>query len=334
MDFNSESRLIKEIMKWSGKPSHKVIQGIGDDTAVVSSPKGRILATVDMMVEGIHFDLHYTIPQEIGHKALAMNLSDIASMGGRPLHCLVSLGLPDSLSRPFIKDLYKGLRNLAHQYKVSVIGGNIARTHTRLIVDVTVIGEVRKRAILRRGAKKGHLLAVTGTLGASAAGLKLLKKLGRNAITKHSQLVRAHLVPKPCLAEAHAMARTKSVTAMIDISDGLSTEVHHLAEESGVGFVVEEGLIPMSNAVREVAKKFHTNPLKWALHGGEDYQLLFALKPTRLARVHSALRALGKKMTVIGEVRPKAEGIWLRQDNGKLKKLEPKGWDHLSPRVE
>lgn len=328
----SEFSLIQTIQKLVGKPSSNVIQGIGDDTAVVRSPKNDLLATVDMMVEGVHFDLSYCIPQEIGHKSLAVNLSDIASMGGKPLYALVSLGVADSISTPFIKDLYRGMRTLGNKYGVHVIGGNIARSSKKLIVDVALIGEAQKKTILRNGAKPGNLLAVTGSLGSAACGLVALKKLGRNSLKKHSAVVRHQLVPKPLVREGKALAATGVVTSMIDVSDGLSAEVHHLAERSKVGFRVYASKIPMLPSMVESAEFFSADPFKLALEGGEDYQLLFSFQKDQESKVRSALKRCGKKLSVIGETVNASEGISLQKADGKWTQMRASGWDHLAHR--
>lgn len=329
MHLSSEYDLIQRIQKWMGKPSRRVFQGIGDDTAVVRPPKDKLLATVDMMVEGTHFDLSYTIPQELGHKAMAVNLSDIASMGGKPLYALVSLGLSSKTSLAFIKDLYKGMRTLAQKFDVNVIGGNIARSPGRLVIDVILIGEVKNKALLRTGARNGDLVAVSGYLGKAAAGLSCLKQYGRNAFTKYPNICRAHLVPKPRLNESRALAATKAMTSMIDISDGLSTELHHLAEGSNVGFLIEESSLPVGKSTIELATDIQGQPLKWVLDGGEDYELLFTFRPKDLKKVENAMKKVNKKLYVIGEVRKKSDGIVLLRRAGGVKEIKSSGWDHF-----
>ena len=181
MSLRREFQLIDRIHAILKKPSKRVLLGIGDDAALTESPKGKLLSTVDMLVEGIHFDLDYTEPRELGHKALAVSLSDIAAMGGRPLYALVSLGLRPEAETELVELVYDGIRDLALKYGVDIVGGNIVESPERLLLDVVLLGEPVGEVFARKGARVGDVVAVTGPLGASAAGLHWLGVLGHQA---------------------------------------------------------------------------------------------------------------------------------------------------------
>jgi thiamine-monophosphate kinase len=310
-----EFKLIRMITAQLGIPSRRVLTGIGDDTAVLKFGAGKLLATIDMQVEGIHFDLNYCLPAEIGHKALAVNLSDIAAMGGSPRYALVSLALPERIDETFIKSLYRGMKLLSRRFDVDIVGGNLTRTPGPLVIDIACLGETKKPR-LRKGARPGDFLAVTGNLGNSAAGLAALREFGRSAVRRFPTCARAHLLPTPRVKEG---LRFKSATSMIDISDGLSSEAHHLAEHSGVGLIIDERLLPIGKECREIARRMKCDPLVWALHGGEDYELLF-----------TGRGALPSGAKVIGGVIPRNDGVQLQRMSGESVALSPKGWNHFS----
>lgn len=268
MSLRREFQLIDRIHALLKKPSKRVLLGIGDDAAVTEPPKGKLLSTVDMLVEGIHFDLGYTEPRELGHKALAVNLSDIAAMGGRPLYALVSLGLRAEAEAEFVELVYEGMRELALKYGVDIVGGNIVESPERLLVDVVLLGEPSGKIFERKGARVGDVVAVTGPLGSSAAGLHWLRALGNKAREIWPESCRAHLLPEPRLFEAEVLAGGRTVTAGIDISDGLGSELHHLARQSGVGFSIDELRLPISEETKRGARETGLGHLGWALYGG------------------------------------------------------------------
>ncbi|MGQ9778550.1 MAG: thiamine-phosphate kinase [Bacillota bacterium] len=308
-----------------------VIRGIGDDAAVLEfTPGALVLATCDMLVEGRHFLRQHITPYQLGRKALAVNLSDIAAMGGTPRHVLVSIGLPPDLGVEFVEGIYEGMKGLAAATSVNIVGGDTVAAPV-LTLDLTVLGEVEsERLVLRCGARPGDLLLVTGELGASAAGLALLLAAKKTAVPEEvaRSLLAAHLEPRPRLAEGRFLAG--KATAMIDISDGLASEVHHICAESGVGAVVWAERVPIGPATREAARLLGRDPLDWALYGGEDYELLFALPPGRAEEVTLCLTATtGTPVGVIGECRPAEEGIRLCYPSGESVPLSPGGFDHF-----
>ncbi|NLG83207.1 MAG: thiamine-phosphate kinase [Firmicutes bacterium] len=307
-----------------------VVRGIGDDAAVLTfTPGALVLATCDMLVEGRHFHRRYFTPYQLGRKALAVNLSDIAAMGGRPRHVLVSIGLPADLGVEYVEEIYRGMKELAAKAAVNVVGGDTVSAPL-LILDLFVLGEAYGRYVPRSGAQPGDLLLVTGELGASAAGLILLLAEKANAVPPEiaRPLFAAHREPQPRLAEGRLLAG--EATAMIDISDGLASEVHHICGESGVGAVLRAEKIPIGRATREAARLLGRAPLDLALYGGEDYELLFSLPPERAEETASLLRRkTGTAVSIIGECRPREECIRLSYPSGESVPLSPGGFDHF-----
>lgn len=322
--LNDELALIRSIRKIVGKGGPRVHVGIGDDAAVVQSPRGKCVATIDTMVEGVHFDLTYMRPRELGHKALAINLSDMAAMAARPLYALVSIGLKQELSTYFVEELYEGLRSLAKKYSVDIIGGNTVQSPTAILIDVALFGE-SSRPVLRSGAKLGDIICVTGTLGDSAAGLNLLKKFGRNRAMEFKGLVERHLVPVPRVAQA--LKLKPWINAAIDLSDGLSVDLHHVLSASRVGAVIDSKKIPMSEECKKAGVALGTSATKWALCGGEDYELLLTIPPRHLKRCQKLVR-----LTPIGEI-TKGRNAQLIGADGKRSKLLPLGWNHFVRRA-
>lgn len=330
MALSGEFELIDLIRGAVGPPSKRVLVGIGDDAAVVTSPRGRMVATVDTLVEGVHFDLAYTGPRELGQKALAVNLSDIAATGATPLYALISLGLPQHLSDPFVLELYNGIRRLAKTSRVDIIGGNLTQSPQVLVIDITLIGET-KRYLTRDSAKVGDVLCVTGTLGLSAAGLNYLKRFGRSmhGEAPFTSAFERHLTPTPRVAEGRILNKETGVHAVIDISDGFAKELHHLCQASGVGARVEEADLPVAPETKRVAEFLGTDSRKWVLFGGEDYELLFTAAPKSIAPLQKAFAKLGSSFKVVGQILPKKAGIHLRSMEDKLSPLAPKGWNHF-----
>jgi thiamine-monophosphate kinase len=320
-------------------PTYKgVIQGVGDDCAMLDLPGDMLLlATNDSQVEGIHFTLQTSEPQHIGRKSLAVNLSDIAAMGGEPRYALVSLVLPRRLPVEVLDGIYMGLRLEAEQYDVSIVGGNIAGAGKAdlVVIDITLLGFVeRGHAILRSGAQVGDLVCVTGTLGDAAAGLYTLlhsehpySSCALEAVQSRQRTPQARVQ----VGRVLALFGPRVVTAMLDISDGLSGDLGHLCERSLVGARIEAANLPLSHAMQSVAAAVQANPTDWALHGGEDYELLFTVSPAMAQRVIEAVQtATAMPVTIIGTIRDAGEGVSLVQPDGQVEPLLVKSWDHLS----
>lgn len=292
----SELNLITRI---SGKikTDSSVVCGIGDDAAVLKYTKGRyLLYTCDMLIEGVDFTSR-AHPHQIGHKALASSLSDIAAMGGVPRYALVSLGVPRRNAQRFIDGFYSGLNALARKFKVNVVGGDLSASE-KIIVDVSVIGQVSKRNLtLRHGARPGDIIFVSGALGGSIYG-------------KHLSFI-------PRIKEANYLVSHYKVSAMMDISDGLSLDLYRLCQASGVGAAIYEDLIPVARQ----AKSFDET-----LNMGEDFELLFTLPIIQARRLIKNRRDIFK---AIGEIREKKFGLKLITRDYQEKPLVPKGYQHF-----
>jgi len=301
--------------------------GIGDDAAWVANSSGSSLVTADLLIEGVHFDLRWTSLFDLGYKSLAVNLSDIAAMGGVPAYAILSLGIPVSFDTNDIDNLYRGINTLARQCGVSIVGGdtNIAKS---LIISVCVIGGPPPQPVRRSGAKVGHDIYVTGTLGDSALGLKLLqrKSPGMKQKSPVAQLLKRHHQPTPRIAAGVLLARQKLATAMIDVSDGLLQDLGHICRASRTGAMIWEARLPLSRAYRAIAGQDGTY---YALTGGEDYELLFCARPSDRSRIEKLERRVGLAITRIGTCVTANRGITVLDSCGKLVSTRSKGHDHF-----
>jgi len=309
-----------------------VLAGVGDDCAVLALGDDQaLLATCDALVDSSQFLQRVATPAQIGRRVMAVNLSDIASMGGSPRYALVSLLLPADLPVAFLDGLYLGLRAEAWLYGAVIVGGNIVGSPT-FGVDITLLGQARRdQIILRSGARPGDSLLVTGALGEAAAGLHLLlhpELAAPEAIA--GRLKAAQLTPVPRVPEGRVLARLGVATAMLDISDGLAADLGHLCEQSHVGARLDEVALPIAEDMRQMALRAGQSALEWALYGGEDYQLLFTAPPAAVPRITDTLWiATGTTVTVIGEMLAPEAGLTLQAQDGSIRPLAPRGWDHL-----
>jgi len=315
--------------------SQDLIVGIGDDTAVIKIDNSRsLLATCDIQIEGIHFRLENISPYQLGRRAMAVNLSDIASMAGKPTYALVSLALPQVLKQNAFDDLIKGMGDQLSEFSAFIIGGNLTHSDEKLVIDVFLLGEVRNNRILTRsGARPGDRIFVTGSIGASAAGFHVLEKFSSSFPDELAHLVRAHLEPIPRVEIAAKIAETGLATSMIDISDGLAGDLFHICEMSNVGAEVFQARLPLPQNIEQVEAFAGKDRYMLALHGGEDYELLFTTKPETEFEV---LRGISKRynvaITEIGKILPKAGSYWLVDSQNKHQPLAPKGWNHFGER--
>lgn len=309
-----------------------VLLGVGDDCAVLDLDGDQVLlATCDALLDGEQFLQQHATPEQIGRHAMAVNLSDIASMGGWPRYALVSLLLPAHLPTAFMDGIYRGLRAEADEYGAVIVGGNITGSAT-FGIDITLLGQARRgQVLLRSGARPGDALLVTGALGEAAAGLGLV--LHPDVATPPAiatRLKAAQFTPVPRVPEGRLLATLGTVTAMLDISDGLAADLGHLCERSGVGARLDEAALPISDAVHIAAQLTGQSALDWALFGGEDYQLLFTASPAAVPRIIQMLWiATSTPVTVIGEILPPEAGLTLRARDGSIRPLPARGWDHL-----
>jgi thiamine-monophosphate kinase len=288
--------------------------GIGDDAAVLAVSAGAVLlATTDLVIEDVHFRRASASPRDIGWKAMAVNLSDIAAMGGAPRWALVALALPASTEPAEVDALYAGMQEAAALHGVAIVGGDTSASPDGWMINVTVLGEHTGAPKLRSAAGPGDAVAVTGTLGRAAAGLALVEMGGATAhglgARAREELTGAHLRPTPRLAEGRWLGGQPGVHAMMDLSDGLTTDLGHVCRESGVGARVMLDLLPVAPAAREAARALGKDPLEWATGGGEDYELLLTCEPGATdALTRGLLDATGTTLTVIGRIeRPEAK---------------------------
>lgn len=299
--------------------------GIGDDAAAFKWQKGCIgLTTSDMLVEGIHFDLSFSDPFRLGRKSLAVNLSDIAAMGGIPRWFLLSLAIPAKLSVGFIELFTTGMLGLADEYGTVLVGGDTCASNEGLVISITLYGEQQgDRIVQRRGARPGDAIFVTGTLGDSALGLELLRKGKMEGIC-----INRHLDPSPRVREGRALAEAGLATAMIDISDGLLSDLGHIAEKSGSGAIVRHDRIPLSQEFSDYVKSTSGRDYSLALGGGEDYELLFTAPALNRDAIRSLFAELGTPVTEIGEI-TSIPGIQVLSSEGKPVPAANAGFDHF-----
>jgi len=324
-----EFRVISSIRSDLKDFQKEVIVGIGDDTAAIKvSGKKLLLFTSDSLVEDVHFKWDYTSPFQVGWKALVVNISDVAAVGGNPTHCLVSLALPSDTERNLVREVYRGLKKAASKYRVGIVGGDTVRAPS-FIITVSLLGEVkRENIVLRSGAKPGDLIYVTGQLGSSGAGLACLKAPNGKVKPKIRQfLIKKHLIPSPRLVEGQKIASSQIATSMIDLSDGLASDLHRLAEESKVGAVLWEDEFPIALATEQLAKVMGKSLLEWILYGGEDYELLFTVPPNKKEKLK---QTLGFPHTLIGEIVDRDQGMYLKKRGGNRTKIEDGGYNHFS----
>lgn len=322
-----EKALIAEIRRMAEHLSHRrtrsnrtILNGIGDDCAVLRLPESQdFLVTTDFTLEGIHFRRDWHPPESVGHRCLARGLSDIAAMGGEPVAVFLSLALPRDLPQSWVRRFRRSLINLAEKHGASLAGGDTAESPDGILADIVVIGAVPNgKAILRSGAKPGDRIYVSGELGGSAAAVAKLRTRPKKRVNPRDYP--RHFYPEPRV-ELGRMVREKNlVSAMIDTSDGLSTDLAHICEESSVGAEIESSAIPLAC----VGQPAHEVDLDLVLHGGEDYELLFTAPrgkriPNRLA---------GIAITQIGRI-TKSRRIVLWNPLGIGSELRPKGWEHF-----
>lgn len=319
-----------------------VVVGVGDDAAAVETT-ALTLVTTDALVEGVHFKREWAPPRLLGRKALSVNLSDIAAMAGISRHAVVSLCLPPDLPVAFVDELYDGLLERAAESNVNIIGGNVSATSGPIVIDVTLLGYGGERLLRRSGAVPGDVIVVTGGLGAAAAGLRLLSQGARlspdgdlvaTGIWTDSsreavrQCLRAQLDPTPPLALGRALVEEEMAHAAIDLSDGLSSDLRTMCEESGVAARLSLGLVPIDPSAASLSRAQGGDGITLALHGGEDYQMLVAVPRERYPDVAGLGQVWNIPITAVGEFVEGAPDVFVEQD-GKLESLARGAHEHF-----
>jgi len=331
----NEADLIGTIERLLPAAPPDVLAGIGDDAAVVRIGDRLVLLSTDMLVEGVDFDRSTITARDLGYRAIAVNLSDIAAMGGSPRYCLVALGMPRDPDPAWFVELVSGMVEAAREHAVAIVGGDLSRAET-VVLSVTATGEsVPGGVVLRSGAKPGDRLVVTGRLGAAAGGLRLLAAGPREAARARSagwgrDLLDAQCRPAARVAEGQVLARA-GATAMIDVSDGLARDLGRVCAASAVGAIVRLDRLPLAPGLQDLLRLTGDDPLDLALHGGEDLELLATLPAAAVEPAAATLaERFGTPLTDIGEMRadPDARIVATSQD-GAERPLAPAGWDHF-----
>jgi thiamine-monophosphate kinase len=345
-EFGLIARL-HQIVQPTEKQLSTLKKGIGDDCAVIDLQNGKYqVISTDLLLEHIHFDLLTTPLEHLGAKAISVNVSDICAMNATPLYDTVSVALSEKISVEMMSSLYKGMKEAAEQYHIAIVGGDTSASTAGLVICVTVVGEVEKdKLTYRHGASVGDLICVTGDVGRSYSGLKVLMRerelmlqfLAENPdlpkesykpdIAEYQKAIEKHLLPQARLDMVKLFAQMPLVpTAMIDISDGLGSEIKHICQQSGVGALLEESRIPILAEVREIASEFEDDALTYALFGGEDYELCFTIKPNDLPKLETV-----RDISIIGRIQPKDFGIKLRDIYGHEEDLSQySGFEHFA----
>lgn len=333
-----EFRLIEHLTASNKTRRASTLKSVGDDAAVLGTGGDeQMLVSTDMMVEGIHFDMTYTPLKHLGYKAVVSNLSDIYAMNATPTQITVSIALSNRYSVEALEEIYAGIYKACDMYNVDLVGGDTTSSNKGLVISITAIGKAKKEKIVyRNNAQIGDLLCVSGNLGAAYLGLQVLERekqlfLSNPGIKpdleeEHQYILERQLKPEPRRDIIDQFEKKGLVpTAMIDISDGLASDLFHICRQSGVGAVVEESGVPIHPQAEYMAVKFNLDPISAALSGGEDYELLFTIKPEDMDKV--------KYMTdiyVMGEIVPLEEGVKLHTKGGKIHPITASGWTHYN----
>lgn len=330
-EFGLIDRLSKSVEHYN----QSTVKGIGDDAAVLAASDLQRVVTTDLLLEGIHFDLRYMPLQHLGYKAVAVNVSDVAAMNAIPTQITVSIGLSNRFSVEAVDALYEGIRAACADYKADLIGGDTTASAAGLVISVTAIGEVAAdKVVLRTGAKKGDIVCVTGDLGAAFMGLQVLEREkavylsnpeAKPVIDRYKYIVQRQLKPDARMDVVHELREMGIVpTSMIDVSDGLASELLHLARNSGVGLQVYEENLPIDKVTYDTAVEFSVDPITCVMNGGEDYELLFTIKQEDYEKLksHSDIHFIGYATDLAGQAHLITKG-------GTVVPLKAQGFNHF-----
>jgi thiamine-monophosphate kinase len=303
---------------------------IGDDAAAFFFAGGLVLLTTDSIYEGVHFKIPPFQISDVGWKAMAAGVSDIAAMGGEPNCALLSLALHEPPGEKDIRSLMSGVLEMLSSCKCSLIGGDVCRSAGGLALTATVAGTPPPGGpVLRSGAKEGDIIGVTGSVGESAAGLYVLREQSDDLRARYPRIVESHLRPKPRV-KAGAILASCGASAMEDISDGMAADLSHVCEESGLGCELEARLVPLADDLRALAEEVDEDPLQWVMAGGEDYELIFTASPGSFDEAVACLVDHGTPACRVGVMRPAATGRVLVKEDGEKIGLEGVGYDHFA----
>ncbi|MFN3404958.1 MAG: thiamine-phosphate kinase [Cytophagaceae bacterium] len=330
-----EFGLIDRIKAGTEKSNKETIYGIGDDAAVLEFGNELVLISKDLLVEGIHFDLSFMPLRHLGYKAVAVNVSDIAAMNGTPKQILVGLSVSNRFSLEAIDEIYEGIHQACADYKVDLVGGDTTASPSGLVISVTATGHVSKEKLaMRNTAKVNDLLCVTGDLGGAYMGLQVLLREKQVYLANPDMqpelegkdyIIRRQLKPEARMDVIHEFKELGIIpTSMIDISDGLASELMHICTQSGVGANIYEDKIPVDNSTFETAREFNLDPLTVTLNGGEDYELLFTVKQDDYNKIKNH-----PDITIIGHITEKSSGVNLVTGAGNVFPVKAQGWKHF-----
>jgi thiamine-monophosphate kinase len=326
-----EFALIARLQSRLQGPQPHIICSVGDDCAVLRPAAGMdLLLTTDTQEEGIHFRRDWASPEDIGWRCLAVNVSDIAAMGGSPVGAVVALSIPPALEVAFVEALYDGMQAVAQRYDCPVVGGNISQRADTLSVTITVAGQVPcGQSVYRSGAQVGDDIWVTGDLGGAKAGLEVLSRPEAMVGLRTAEVLARYRRPQPRLYEAQYLRQQGHIHSLLDISDGLSSDLRHVCEASGVGAELDAAAIPMTQEVQHIARALQVDPLQFALHGGEDFELCLTAPPGSIGRIQEAFtRRFHCPLVHVGTIQP-GHGVQLRLPHGEVMPLPARGYDHF-----
>lgn len=330
-----EFGLIDRIKQQFPVTNATTLKGIGDDAAILSAGDESLVVSTDMLLEGVHFDLSYMPLQHLGYKAVAVNISDIAAMNARPEQIVISLAISNRFSLEAIDALYEGIHAACQSYKVDLVGGDTSSSASGLIISITAIGRVAKdKVVLRSGAKASDIICVTGDLGAAYVGLQVLEREKQvflanpdmqPELEKYEYMVGRQLKPEARMDIVHELAERQCVpTSMIDISDGLASELLHLSANSKLGVKIFEDKVPIDHHTFETAIEFKLDPITCALNGGEDYELLFTIAPSDYEKVKNH-----PDIHFIGHMHDNASQNVMVSKQETLVPITAQGWNHF-----
>ncbi|RYU77700.1 thiamine-phosphate kinase [Hymenobacter persicinus] len=336
LDKVGEFGLIRRIQQTVTLRQPSTILGIGDDAAILAPQPGQdMVVSTDLLIEGVHFDLTFCPLKHVGYKAVAVNVSDVAAMNGVPTQIVVGLAVGARFSVEAIEELYEGMRVACENYHVDLVGGDTTASRGGLTISITVLGQVPQgQAVRRSGAKPNDLLCVTGDLGGAFLGLQVLEREKaawtadpelQPELEKYPYVLQRQLRPEARMDVVHELRDLGVVpTSMIDISDGLASEVLHICQQSGTGARVFTENLPAANPTLEVANEFNLDPIMCMLNGGEDYELLFTVPLTDHDKIKNH-----PDITIIGHITEKADGVNLVTKAGQAVPLQAQGWQHF-----
>ncbi len=330
-----EFGLIEHLTKQFSIQNKSSLKGVGDDAAVIDNQGFLTVVSTDMLVEGIHFDLMYTPLKHLGYKSVVVNLSDIYAMNATPKQVTVSIAMSNRFSVEALEELYEGIRAACAHYNVDLIGGDTSASNKGLIISVTAIGQGEKEKLAyRNGAKVGDLICITGDVGSAYLGLQMLEREKQIYLSnpnvqpdleEQNYLIGRQLKPEARKDMIEMFAKNDLVpTAMIDVSDGVSSDLFHICKQSNVGAYLEESGVPIHPDSQMMALKFQLDPITCALSGGEDYELLFTIDPKDVEKVRFL-----PDIYIAGEITDAKDGITLHTKGGNIHDLQAQGWTHF-----